>query len=162
MKTLYIKKLVLAGIMTLGIILPSFASDQPEDAIQLIMPDGTTKTFLLKDKPSATFADNSLVITAGKQQASILLTGDEKVEVRFVDSSTAIKNVEKGNFVFRIDADGLTVFGLVPGTSVFVYDANGTILSNSVVSDDGYVSIHIEQSGIYIVKTTSTTLKITK
>jgi hypothetical protein len=88
--------------------------------------------------------------------------GDEKVEVRFVDSSTAIKNVEKDNSVFRIDADGLTAFGLVPGTSVFVYDAKGTILSYSVVSDDGYVSIHIEQSGIYIVKTTSTTLKIKK
>lgn len=123
---------------------------------------GNKVSFALTAKPTVTFTDESLVITAGEQTVEypradyriFTLTDDDQ-------TTTAIEKVNDNNgsnVVFTF-ADGVHGEGLKAGSRVMVFSINGQLVGSANASANGSVDIPLQGNGVYIVKSATKSFK---
>ncbi len=131
-------------------------------AIKLLLEDGTSHIFLLEDNPTASFNGDVLVITSKKQEISVSLDNGTVLQVIYVNYDGIQEAINGHNSVFRITDYGLDAKGLKPNTIVYVYDLEGKVIAKSIVGQDGSLNIPLNGKGVFIVKTSISSIKIIK
>lgn len=131
-------------------------------AIKILLDDGTSHIFQLEDNPTASFNGDILVITCKKQEVSVNLDNGAVVQVMYVinDDINEVKNGHQS--IYRITDYGLDANGLKPNTVVYVYDLNGAVIAEANVGQDGSLRIPLRGKGVFIVKTSISSIKIKK
>lgn len=131
-------------------------------AIKLLLEDGTSHIFLLEDNPKASFNGDVLVITSKKQEISVSLDNDNVIKIMYVNFDDIHDGKDGHQFVYRITDNKLEAKGLRPNTVVYVYDLNGKVLVEAQVGKDGSLSVPLDGKGVFIVKTSISSIKIKK
>ena len=132
-------------------------------AIKIVLENGTSHIFQLEDNPSAKFQGEMLVITSKKQKVSVDLGKDAVVQVLYVNENDDIHEMKDGQTsVYRISDYGLDADGLRPNSIVYVYDLKGAVIAKAAVRQDGSVTIPLNGNGVFIVKTSVSSIKIMK
>lgn len=154
-------KLRLFFLFFLSIAMTAKADDI--NAIKVLMEDGTSQIFMLEDDPYAKFEGDMLVIASKKQELSVSMQTNDFVQVMYINNYDLIRDIGNGLQTFyRITDFGLEATGLKPGTEFYVYDINGTVSVKAVVGQDGTVKVALKGNGVYVVKTSISSLKIKK
>lgn len=136
------------------------AEDAP--AIKILLGDGTSHIFLLEDNPTASFNGDVLVITSKKQEISVSLDNGAVLQVIYVNYDGIQEAMNGHHPVFRITDYGLDAKGLKPNTIVYVYDLKGNVIAKSTVGQDGSLNVPLNGKGVFIVKTSISSIKIKK
>ena len=156
-------KKILSFFIFLVFTLSAKADNEP--AIKVLMEDGASHIFLLEDNPSAKFKGEELVITSKKHEVSVELDNDAVVQVMYISYSDndGIQEMKNGQQpVYRISDNGLDAKGLKPNTIVYVYDLKGAVIAQAAVRQDGSVTIPLNGNGVFVVKTSASSIKIKK
>ena len=131
--------------------------------IKVLLEDGTSHLFLLEDNPVAKFKGGVLVITSKKQEISVNLDEGALVQVAYVNENDGIREMGDGQqFVYRITDYGMDANGLRPNTMVYVYDLTGAVVAKATVGQDGSMRVPLNGHGVFIVRTSSSSIKIKK
>ena len=131
-------------------------------AIKILLEDGTSHFFLLEDNPTASFNGDVLVINSKKQEVSVSLDNGAFVQVIYVNYDDIYEINDGQQSVYRITDKGLDAKGLKPNTIVYVYDIKGTVIAKSIVGQDGSLNVPLNGRGVFIVKTSISSIKIKK
>lgn len=77
---------------------------------------------------------------------------------------TNINGIERSGTLYSLIGDELKIANAVPGTRVFVYTVDGTLLTSSTTDTQGCLTLPIAgmSGSVYVVKTSSVTFKIRK
>ena len=162
---LLMKKLLFAFLL---FCIPAFMNAEKETNLRVLMKDGTSVYFLLKDRPIATFVGDMVKIVSSTDEAEIKRTLVDKFE--FVDKvPTGIESVEEVEDVvsrdrFEITDNAIRVEGLNPGCVVQLYSVNGLSIMSAVADESGCVTLSLDAlaSGIYLVNYNEVTIKFIK
>lgn len=156
-------KTKLCSLLLLMLISAQSYAAQQQVALIVELIDGTTQEYVIGVDPRVTFEGDNVVI---KSQLAETELPKQQVE-RFYfnlpeDTPTAISDNKVVHDV-SFGYDGHTVHVTGAGHSVQVYDLNGRLMHN-VACSDGTATIDMSglNSGVYIVKTQSQTIKILK
>lgn len=144
---------------------PALMFAQKEKTLNVLMKDGTSVYFFLKELPIATFADDVVKIVSSTNEATIKRTLVEKFE--FVDKqlpeTNDIEDIEEviKNDRFEITDNAIRVEGLESGCVVRLYSINGQAIMSAVADDNGCVTLSLDalSSGIYLVNYNEITIK---
>ncbi len=157
-------KIKLCSLLLLALLtcLHTRAQDN-EVALIVELVDGTTQEYVIGDDPRVTIEGDNVLIKSLIAETQL---PQQQVE-RFYfslpqDIPTAVGDVKsKAEVMFAYDGTAVQVSGA--GQTVQVYDLNGRMVRN-VVTHDGAATIDVTQlvAGVYIIKTTSQTIKILK
>lgn len=126
--------------------------------------DGKKVSFALATKPTVTFTEESLVITAGDQTVEYPRTDYRIFTFTDDNQTTAIDKVngyDGSNVVFSF-ADGLHGEGLKAGSRVMVFSLNGQMVGSANASANGSVDIPLQGNGVYVVKSAEKSFKFIK
>lgn len=156
-------KTKLCSLLLLMLISAQSYAAQQQVALIVELIDGTTQEYVIGVDPRVTFEGDNVVI---KSQLAETELPKQQVE-RFYfnlpeDIPTAISDNKVAPAV-SFSYDGCMVHVTGAGHSVQVYDLNGRLMCNAQCSD-GTATIDMSglNSGVYIVKTQSQTIKILK
>ena len=131
-------------------------------AIKIMLENGTSHIFQLEDNPSAKFQGEVLVITSKTQEVSVDLGNDAVVQVLYVNGDDIHEIKDGQTSVFRISDYGLDANGLKPNTMVYVYDLKGAVIAKATVGQDGSLKLPLKGEGVFVVKTSVSSIKIKK
>ena len=131
-------------------------------AIKIVLENGTSHIFQLEDNPSAKFQGEMLVITSKTQEVSVDLGNDAVVQVLYVNGDDIHEIKDGQTSVFRISDYGLDANGLKPNTMVYVYDLKGAVIAKATVGKDGSLKLPLKGEGVFVVKTSVSSIKIKK
>lgn len=131
-------------------------------AIKIVLENGTSHIFQLEDNPSAKFQGEVLVITSKKQEVSVDLGNDDVVQVLYVNGDDIHEMKDGQTSVYRISDYGLDADGLRPNSIVYVYDLKGAVIAKATVGQDGSLKLPLNGKGVFIVKTSFSSIKIMK
>lgn len=159
------KKLLFAFLL---FCIPALMFAEKETNLRVLMKDGTSVYFLLKDRPIATFVGDMVKIVSSTDEAEIKRTLVDKFE--FVDKvPTGIESVEEvedeiANGRFELTQNSIRVEGLAPGCVVRLYSISGQIIASAAADDNGCVTLSLDalSSGIYLVNYNEITIKFIK
>lgn len=158
-------KKILLTFMLFAFAATSFANGK--DVLSVLMKDGTSVYFLLAEKPYITFQNDEMKIVSDTDEALVKRTLVERFE--FVNEiPTGIEDVEEQDeqlrAKFRLDGDAVYITGLASGSKVVLYAMDGRVVTTSVATADGCVTLSLNTlpSGIYIVKYNDTAIKFIK
>lgn len=132
-------------------------------SVKILLEDGTSHFFLLEDNPKACFVGDTLVITSKNMEVCINLGNSEVVQVMYVNDYDDIHELKDGfQFVYRFTDYGLEANGLRPNTIVYVYDIKGVLIARTPVRQDGSLRVPLKDKGVFIIKTSVSSIIIKK
>ncbi len=103
-----------------------------------------------------TYSDNELVVSTQNVRVQYAL---ESIDKLCFEDNAIVPGVR-----FSVEADAVTVMGEKPGSEIYIYDLNGVCVCKGKVGENGNSEISIRElsDGIYAVRTSSLSFKITK
>lgn len=117
--------------------------------LKVTLSDGSTPTFLLADKPTVTFPGADVAFATA--EATVEYPRSSVVNMEFEDVGAGVESIAaKGEFRY---IDGI----ITAEGPIAVFSVNGTL----ALSGNGRVSTANLAGGIYVVKTSTHTVKIT-
>lgn len=131
------------------------------DYLKVTEQDGKETTFALATKPVVTFTADALVLTTSETTVEYPATAT--TTFTFSDVPTAIKQLatqDARQALFALHDGMLSAEGLVPGSRLAIYDANGRQQAMAKVSDNGTAAVSVAAKGLYIVKSSNRTFKL--
>ena len=134
-----------------------------QNSVTLYLKSGRSVSYTFQEKPVMTYSDNELVVSTQNVRVQYALESIDKL--CFEDNpQTAVKNTIIPDVRFSVDADAVTVMGEKPGSEIYIYDLNGICVCKGKVGENGNSEISIRElsDGIYAVRTSSLSFKITK
>ena len=140
----------------------SMVAKADDRVLKVWQSDGQVLTISLADEPRTTYSDGNLIITSAKATVSFPL---EKVRrytyESVVDGIDELKTVRAA---ISKDGETLTLTGLKPHTSIYLYNIAGQLLRTIDSGDQPKVVISVSHlpNGVYVVKANDVTYKITK
>ena len=133
------------------------------NALRLHKASGDEVTILLSERPLVTFNNNDLVITTHMDEVSY--PSADVLKLTYVNvNPTNINGIERSGTLYSLIGDELKIANAVPGSRVFVYTVDGTLLTSSTTDTQGCSTLPIAgmSGSVYVVKTSSVTFKIRK
>lgn len=122
-------------------------------ALLVTLSDGSTAGYLLSEKPTVTFGENTLLIKSS--EASTEYNRADVKRFTFVDADVlGIDPLSKGSTVFEYKNNTVRM----EGAPIFIYRVNGELIKKGI----GTVSIEDQPSGVYIIKMNSQSIKVVK
>ena len=158
MKIRAIYRVLAFALLVSSVEIPASATDY----VKVSSANGEATYFALSEKPVVTFTADKLVLMTAKQTVEYPLTEFRSFE--FTNQTTAIASTkaEATGAVFSFGAS-LKGEGLPAGSRVIVYTIDGQVTGSGIVSETGTVDIPLgEQTGVFIVKSSSKTFKFIK
>lgn len=141
------------------------AFGQGENVLSILMKDGTSVYFLLKEKPCITFGDDDLKVVSDTDEAVMKRSLVDHFEF-VAEVPSGIEEVEENaaRESFELSGDAVHVSGLTPGCKVQLYSVNGQSVLSAAANEAGAATIHIGSlsSGIYLVNYNEITIKFIK
>lgn len=128
-------------------------TSQAAVSLRLDMADGTSRTFLLSEKPVINFPGEEMTVATSDASFSCLRADVENMV--FVDDTSAVNKIEAGDGELFSFINGVVD---CPGADITIYDLGGAVCSSGRDS----LSIDNLKAGIYIVKTNQHCVKIIK
>lgn len=137
----------------------------PDNSLLLYQLDGSVVAYAFEDEPVITYSNDYLVITTANISVEYHLATLRKIA--FADewkTATAINEVILPDTEFSFSEEGAKVRAEKPGTPFYVFDMKGMKCAEGTIDAEGKANIRLSRlpSGIYIVKTQSTSFKIKK
>ena len=129
------------------------------------LKDGSKMVYPFAEKPTLTYQDQLLLLSTTKEKLEIVPGDVDKFNLAKTGDNdvTAIEEVVTKT---SLDRRGNTLFfsGCRPSTQVQMYDLNGRLVVSETVGESGEVEISLQQqvSGVYLIRTATTTFKILK
>lgn len=169
-----ITKKTMMRLLTAAILCsPSYMMAQKEEKTELRTflvlneTSGTKMEFELSKNPIVSVQANTLVIKAGNDELSTMLTdvANYTFEKKLVTTSiTTLRSNERAeqttepSFSFH----NAEVSGLKTGTKIYVYNLNGGLITTTEANEEGKAAINFSslEKGIYILKTPTKSFKI--
>ena len=153
----HIKRLAILLALT-----ASVAAHADDRVLKVWQSDGQVLTISLADEPRTTYSDGNLIITSSKSSVTLPL---EKVRrYTYESAASGIDEAKAVRATFSRDGETLTLTGLKPGTSIYLYNVAGQLLRtiDSGTQPKVVVSVSHLPAGVYVVKANDVTYKITK
>ena len=129
------------------------------------LKDGSKMVYPFADQPTLTYQESHLLLSTTKEKLEIVPADVDQFNLAKTgdDDVTAIEEVvTKAN----LDRRGNTLYfsGCRPASQVQMYDLNGRLVASEAVGERGEVEISLQgqPSGVYLVRTATTTFKILK
>ena len=154
------KNLILSVLLFFS-ALPCVAENK--NTLVVHLTDGTSVSFLLAERPSVTFAGDSLRIVSSVAEAALLRC--EVCRFEFVaDAASSVVDVPTASGECVISENLLSVSGLNAGATVRLYSLDGRLLRTAGASAAGVASLSTDglSAGVYVINFNSTTLKFLK
>lgn len=131
--------------------------------IKLQFASGNQVTILLEEQPLFKIEDNEIIITTSKREIRCGWEELQKYTYVNIDKSS-IDNVEINEVHMSFTEFGISVENLQPYSDIFVYSQGGNLVYQGTTNALGCANIDLNaQTGVvYIIKTSSATLKMTK
>lgn len=133
------------------------------NALKVWTTSGGQVVFLLDEQPVVTFPGDEIVVTTSRTVLNYPSTDVQKFTYVIVDPSGISSSGCPAAF-FSFEGNHISVSGLAAQSAVEVFSPNGKLLSRQ--SADSYgratLSIPVQPGGLYIVKTSAATFKISK
>ena len=149
--------------LLLTLLFVTFVAKANDIGIKVILSDGSSMVFLIDEDPVAKFIDDALVIKSKEKEMTVNLNDGSFVQVLFIGNETAISEVRNGVApIFHITDEGLEESHLMANSDIYLYDVRGILIAKAVADQEGRVKIPLNDDGVYIVKTSVTTIKIRK
>lgn len=140
----------------------SMVAKANDRVLKVWQSDGQVLTISLNDEPRTTYSDGNLIITSSKAMVTFPL---EKVRRYTYESMVdGIDEPKTVRAAISKDGETLTLTGLKPHTSIYLYNVSGQLLRNIDSGDQPKVVVSVSQLpyGVYVVKANDVTYKITK
>ncbi len=138
--------------------------DYLENAFVVYQTDGYVTGFAFSDKPVLSYSGENLVVTTNSITVQYPLAMVSKIVVE--GKWQTVTGIEETTIDthFSFSDEGANVRGEKPGTPFYVFDMKGSKISQGTIDAEGKANIRLSSlpSGIYIVKTQSTSFKIKK
>lgn len=133
------------------------------NSIAIHQKDGMVFHYSFTEKPVVTYSGSELVISASGLTVQYPLHTLRKMTF-VTEVPEGIDDVLMPDTEFHFSEESADVRGEEPGSPVFVYDVRGALCAEGVIDLQGkaYIPLHQLPSGVYIVKTKSTSFKIKK
>lgn len=156
------RKALIATLLFFAIGLRSIAENQK---LVLWLRDGAKVEYMLKDNPVTTFdQEGNLVITTETLVA--YWPHDKVLRFTYSGNESGIEDVNQDSRLMLVEEgrDMLLLSGLMAGTEIAVYTADGRLCKNLHADDAGNLSVDLlaEPAGLYIVRVDGVTYKIMK
>ena len=133
-------------------------------ALTLLMKDGTTHTVRLASQPVICIDDDMLTVKGIWVDLSLPLS--DVVRYTFETYNyTAIEAVpEDSQAQINLDGEQLVINGLQAGAAVSIFDLQGKLLRQAILSADGHLSLSLGglPTGVYVIKAGDMSYKIVK
>ena len=157
------------SLMAMAVLLMFPLTMNAEDGMVLTIAenDGTTHKFALSESPVITYSGGNIIITCGSQVVTTSMQGVSSCTFATETIDTGIDDIRSSESVESQPAFYIRnsrISGLKSGSEVAVYSLDGKVLMRSHADSDGNASLNLQSatSGIYIIKTPTRTIKITK
>ena len=155
-----IMKKIFAAIM---ILLTGSISALAQNALTIAMADGSSRVFLLNERPQLLWEGDNVILTTPTVELTIPRADFKGFTI---GESDGVRDIVDGNSRVTIGTDGqLRATGLKAGSMLTVYDAAGRTLHQQAVGAGGQVTVSLsaQPAGTYLVKIDhQPTLKIRK
>lgn len=135
----------------------------PANSIYIYQKDGTIVSYAFDDAPVITYSDDCLVLSTASTTVQYHLSTLRKLTMASEwDLFTGVDNIVIPDTEFSFTDEGAKVRGEKPGTLFYVFDMKGMKCAQGTIDAEGKANIPLNSlsSGIYIVKTQSTSFKI--
>ncbi len=138
------------------------AASLRQNCISIHQKDGMVMNYYFTDKPVVSYSGSDLVLTSSSVTVQYPLHTLRKMTIEGVGDATAIDEVVVPDTEFSFSEEGANVRGEKPGTPFYVFDMKGMKCAEGTIDAEGKANIRLSSlpSGIYIVKTQSTSFKI--
>ena len=148
-------------LLLVVLCLCSSAIKADDMVLQVLLADGQTMSINLNEEPRTTYSDGNLIITTTKTTITYPL---ENVKHYTYLSTNAISTPKGAEAFFSTDGETLTFKGLKAGMSVNLYNVACQLLRSVTPNSGGHTIISVSKlpTGVYVVKTSGATYKITK
>lgn len=143
----------------LSLALAPLASFANTSSVWLSDASGNVTELQLSDVPTVKYSGNEIVVTAG--ETTLRFEGEG---VSFTFSDPAQGSVDQNTFPGKnikvtLNADTVSLSGLIPGSTVAAYSVSGVKTAEATASPSGSASLSL-LPGINIIVTPSRTFKI--
>ena len=141
----------------------SLRAQSQADCVVVETTGGERMDYLLSDLPRITQSADVVTLTTTNTTVELSAESISKVYLA-AGSPTAVQEVKSPVGDVQLKESQLFLSGYQSGGRVSLYHADGQLLQHKSVSDDGTLTLSLEQlpSGIYIVKTNHQSIKIIK
>lgn len=148
-------------IMALAFALLSSLAAEAADYLTVTDANGDKTSFALSEKPTVSFTATSLHLVAGEQTIDYPLT--EYRSFTLTDQASGVGSLETvANPLFEI-GETLRGSGLVPASTVALYNLNGQLVREARVSAKGTMSLPLNDlKGVIVVKSSNKSFKFIK
>ena len=149
-------------MLLIMVALVNMTSKADNKVLQIWKTDGQVLTISLADEPRTTYCDGNLTITSAKGIVTLPL---EKVRrYTYESEASGIDEVKIVRSSFSKDGETLTLTGLKPHTTIYLYNVAGQLLRTIDSGDQPKVVVSVSRLpyGVYVVKANDVTYKITK
>lgn len=149
--------LLLSGAIAVSAAIPD------TEYVCVTQHDGTQLTFSVDSHPVAYPYGEAVCFKSTQQTIEVLLQDIKDVRIT-TSLSESIDAVQAEAERAQVSQGDIWVSGAAAGSAVSVYDAAGMLVAGGKVAEDGtlHLSLSSHQSGVYIVKTAGSTIKIQK
>lgn len=135
-----------------------------QNCFSIHQKDGMVVNYSFAEKPVVTYSGSDLVIKTSNVTVQYPLHSLRKMTIEGEEEVTSIDEVNLPDTEFSFSEEGAKVRGEKPGTPFYVFDLRGMKCAQGVIDAEGKANIRLSSlpSGIYIIKTQSTSFKIKK
>lgn len=148
-----------AVILLLAVCCAGYA----QNSVTLYLKSGKSVSYTFQEKPVMSYYGNELLVSTQEVQVQYAL--ESIYRLCFEDNSqTTVKEVINADVRFAVGADAITITGEEPESDIYIYDLNGVCVGKYSADENGDAEISIRElsDGIYVVKTSALSFKITK
>lgn len=140
------------------------AASLRQNCFSIHQKDGMVVNYSFAEKPVVTYSGSDLVLTTSSVTVQYPLHSLRKMTIKGIGDATAINDVTLPDTEFSFSDEDANVRGEKPGTPFYVFDIKGMKSAEGTIDAEGKANIRLSSlsSGIYIVKTQSTSFKIKK
>lgn len=131
--------------------------------------DGARADFSFVDKPQVTMTDDVFTVTSQKTSVEYTALDIDKFTLELVNETSgqlvdAVASIQTEKPIVRMTPDMLTVSGCKPQLDITVYSLDARLVASARTDANGQAQLSLDglRRGVYIVKTETTTIKITK
>lgn len=158
-------KKLLMSLATILLASISVEAQTSETVLEVLKSDGQILAISLAEEPRTTYSDGNLIITSASSTVTLPLENVRRYTYAIIDDITiGLDDLKVMRADFSKDGESLTLTGIKPQTSIYLYNAAGQLLRtiNGGAQTKVVVSVSHLPMGVYIVKANDVNYKITK